>query len=395
MENKFSGGSMRIALIIALFPPKWLAGTEIATYNLAKHLAKQAHEVHVITSLDENLPSNSMIDGFNVHRIKCPQFRIVKHNSGVERPKIRVYAAFIFFVKTMVALHELNPDIIHVQGIDIGIIGFFSKFILRKPYGVWGRGDDVYLPWPFKGFISKMVLRSALVAISLTDDMKNKMCDLHEREIIMIPNGIDIDMFTGLSKFESRNMLHLSQNEKILLFVGRLQPIKGVKYLIDAMGHVNKRDSKIKLLVVGFGAEFNDLNTKVENLSLSNNIILVGEVPYEKISIYMAAADVFVLPSLSEGFPGTLLEAMASSLPVITTNVAGLPEIIKDGINGFIVEPANSMEIATKVLKLFENPKLINYMGCNNKINSIDYGWDVICNKFITVYKKQLSKEDL
>ena len=308
---------MRIAIMVTLFPPKWLAGTEIATYNIAKYLAKRGHEVHVITSLDEGLPKESIEEGFCVHRIFWR--------------KIRFIGIMSFWMKIFGLLKSVNPDIIHVQSVGIGIPAFLSKKILKKPYVVYGRGSEIYLPWMFKDPISKLTLKNADAVIALTEDMKKEIKKKHSREVFVIPNGIDLERFKDLSRATIRKRLKIEDEVKIIIFVGSLRPVKGVRYLIEAMRVIRDKDNNIKLLLVGDGEEREYLEKLVEDLDLEKCVRFIGRVQNEEVPGYMAATDVFVLPSLSEGFPVAVVEAMGSGLPIIATKVGGLPEIIKNG----------------------------------------------------------------
>jgi glycosyltransferase involved in cell wall biosynthesis len=112
----------------------------------------------------------------------------------------------------------------------------------------------------------------------------------------------------------------------------------------------------------------------------------VGKVPHDEIPAYMASADVFVLPSLSEGFGIAALEAMAMGLPIIATKVGGLLEIIKDGENGFLVEPRNPVEIAEKCVLLLTNDDLRASISRNNREKAKDYSWEKVIERLEKVY---------
>jgi len=367
---------MRIAITIPLFPPKWLAGTEIATYNIAKHLARRGHEVHVITALDKGLPKESMEEGFYVHRIFWR--------------KIRFVGVISFWAKVFLILRKVNPDIIHAQSIGICIPAFIAKKLLRKPYVVWGQGSDVYLPGKFIKSISKLVLKNANTVIALTEDMKREMQKIYSRDVSVIPNGIDLNNFKSVSRKKARSKLQIKEDEKIILFVGTLRPVKGVRYLIEAMSGINQECPKVKLLLVGDGVDMPYLKRIVKHLNLKEFVTFVGKVPNENVSQYMAASDIFVLPSLSESFGIVNLEAMTFGLPIVATRVGGLPEIIKDGANGFLVEPKNPRQIAEKILLLLEDNELKEIISKNNKNKAKDYGWGGVVGKLEEVYRKLL-----
>jgi N-acetyl-alpha-D-glucosaminyl L-malate synthase BshA len=364
---------VKIVIVVLFFPPKWLAGTEIATYNIAKYLAKKGHEVHVITSLDKGLPKESFKDGFYVHRIKFL--------------KIKFLGIAIFWLQALLLLKRLNPDIVHGQDMGMAIVGFLSKCILKKPYVTYGRGTDIYFPKPFKKSISKLILKNADAAIALTNDMKRKMQETYSKDVFVIPNGIEPERFYRTQGDEIRVKLEIKVNQKLILFVGRLHPVKGVKYLIKAMDIVRQKNNA-KLILVGKGPEENSLKTLVKQMHLEDYVKFIGQVPNEQIPSLYAAADILVLPSLSEGFPVTVLEAMASGLPIIATRVGGLPEVIEEGRNGFLVEPKNPKQIAEKILLLLENNKLRENISKNNIRKAMSYSWQNVVQQLENVYRK-------
>lgn len=359
---------MKVTILVAGFPPRWTAGTEIATYNIAKHLAKRGHEVHIITSLDEELPRKSTEEGFYVHRIQ------------------RSELPMSFSIKALLEEMKINSDIIHAQGMYMGFPAYLIKKILGRPYVIWSRGSDVYLPWKYKNLTSKVILRNTDVAIALTEDMRREMRRIYERDVLVLPNGIDSGNFDHLSKEDCRKSLKIQENERIILFVGGLRQVKGARYLIEAMKIITDKYKNTRLLVIGDGNERGYLEDLVKRLDLQKYVTFIGKVPNERIPEYMVASDIFVLPSLSEGFPVTVLEAMASGLPVVTTDVRGLPEIVKEGENGFLVKPEDPREISKKVLLILRSNELRERLSNYNKEKSKQYSWESVVTRLEDVY---------
>ena len=371
---------MKIAITVPLFPPKWLAGTEIATYNIAKHLARKGHEVHVITSLDKGLPRESMENGFYVHRIFWRNIRFIGIMS--------------FWAKIFWCLKTIKPDIVHVQSVGMGIPGLLAKTFLKKPFVVYGRGSEVYLHSTFKNTLSKLVLKNAGDVIALTEDMKNEMQKFCDRDILVIPNGIDLEVFKDLSRETARTRLKIGANASVILFIGRLHSVKGVRYLIKSIKIVKNKNRDVRLFLVGDGEERIYLENLVKDLVLDDYVRFIGAVPNEEVPEYMVAADVFVLPSLSEGFPVVILEAMASGLAIITSRVGGLPEIIKNKENGFLVEPKNPEEIAERILLLLEDDALREEISRNNLKIVGEYTWESVVGRLERVYREHLYTSD-
>jgi len=357
---------MKIAILVGLFPPKWLAGTEIATYNLADHLARRGHEVHVITSHDAGLPELSEESGFSVHRIAWP--------------KIRFIGIVAFWAKICLEIQTIKPDVFHAQSLLCGIPAVVAKKFLKIPYVVWGQGSDIYLPGRFTRMTSKSILQNADAVLALTEDMKQKMREICDRDISVVPNGID------LKRFEISSGEKKEGSAKTIIFVGRLHPVKGVQYLIEAMATVHQQMPNVKLVIVGDGVERARLEELTERLNLNDCIQFAGQVSQESIPRLMHQADVFVLSSLSEGLPVVILEAMAAGLPIVATKVGGIPDIVEEGVNGYLVNAKNPEEIADRLLILLQDDEMWEEISANNREKAEQYTWDKVTGTVEGIY---------
>jgi glycosyltransferase involved in cell wall biosynthesis len=359
---------MKIAIYVMLFPPLAFAGTEVATYNIASYLAARGHEVHVFTMSGKGMKGDSQENGFNIHRNYYP--------------KIRLLGGVIYFMKTLLLIHKIDPEIILGQSTYCG----FGSLLSGKPYVVWGQGSDIYLPTAFDKIYMKTILKNADALIALTEDMKREMEKLSHRNINVIPNGICIKNFENLSKDKIRNDLKINREQIIILFVGTLRPVKGLKYLLKAFKSIIEAGFNVALVLVGDGVERDQLQRMTIDLNMHQQVYFIGSVSNSLVPEYMAGADIFVLPSLSEGFPVVLLEAMASGLPIISTNVRGIPEIIEDGVNGFIVEPKNPRQIAEKLTILLSSPEMRSTIAKNNIEKAKRYTWRQVIDKLESLF---------
>ena len=368
---------MKIAILVTHFPPKWIAGTEVATYNIAKYLAKRGHEIHVITRYSKELPRFEEKDGFYIHRIWYLDF-----------PILSFFTHLFFFFAEIFKIRK-NLSIIHGQMISpCGLLAIIAGKYLQKPSITYTRGSDVYRASKlFKITIGKFVLKKSDVIIALTEDMKKEIEKICDREVFVIPNGIDLRNFEKLSKENIRKKLEIANEEEIIIFVGTLRSVKGVKYLIKAMEIIIQKNIDTRLMLVGDGEDRESLEKLVKELDLEKYVSFVGIVPNKKVPEYMVASDIFVLPSLSESFGIVNLEAMASGLPIVATKVGGLAEIIKDGENGFLVEPKNSKEIAEKVLLLLEDEEMRERISRNNKESVKKYSWESVVERLEEIYR--------
>ncbi len=371
---------MKIAILVNGLPPQLLGGTEIATGEIAKQLARLGHEVHVITCVNSGVTKYDIEQGFYVHHAKSIGIPILDSITN--------------FINTLLIVRRINPDIMHAQMVLLGFHVWLIKKLLKKPYVIYGRGSDIYiyLSPRLRKLLAKLALTDADAVIALTNDMKQALQKLHRREVILIPNGVDIDKFSTLSREEARSKFNIKDNERMLIFVGRLTPIKGVRFLIKAMALIRQQHLGVRLLIVGDGEERQNLEELADKLNLKKWVSFLGQTPSERIPEYMVASDIFVLPSLSEGFPLTILEAMASGLPIVTTRVRGLPEIVKDGENGFLVEPQNPGQIAERVLLILSDDALRERMAKNNWQQAKQYSWQNVAKSLEEIYSRVTQK---
>lgn len=365
---------MKVAILVSMFPPKKIGGVEIASQNIAKCLAKENHEVHVITSFDDGLLKESSGDNYFVHRISYP--------------KIRVFGVLIFWLKCFLMIRKINPELTHSQTVQMGMPSFLAKIFCRIPYVVYCHGSEIYLPWRFKKNISKWVLQNAKAVIVLSKDMKKRveLLGLNINDIFIIPNGINLEDFDVISKDETRDKIGINKSDDVILFVGTLKSVKGIRYLLEAINIIKNNGLSPTLLIVGEGDERKYLEKISVNFGIVNNVKFVGGKCNKEVFEYMAAADMLILPSISEGLPIVILEAMASGLPVVATKVGGIQDIINDGENGILIDSMDPKQIADSIIFLLSNDDRRGTMSYNNRKKAQKYSWVQITKKIISVY---------
>jgi glycosyltransferase involved in cell wall biosynthesis len=279
-------------------------------------------------------------------------------------------------------LKKIDPHIVHVQGFWMGSCGLVGKKLLKKPYVVWSQG---HIPLGRK-CVTTIVLRDADAVIALSDHMKEELQRMWPRDISIIPNGIDLQRFETVSQEAARSRLGIGADERIVLYVGRLDSVKGLPYLVEAINLVKQREPRAHLVLVGDGPEREKLELLVDSLGVSKYVRFVGRVEPEGVPVYLAAGDVFVLPSVREGFGIVILEAMAAELPIVATNVGGIPSIIENETNGFLVEPQDAAQIADKVSLILNSPQMKFNLSKNNREKVQKYSWDSSITALEKVY---------
>lgn len=187
----------------------------------------------------------------------------------------------------------------------------------------------------------------------------------------------------SLAKEISKQELNLSG--KIILSVGRLAPWKGFATLINLMPKLLEVDKDLKLVIVGDGPEMANLQELVNKKPLAQNVILTGRKKQEEMGAYYSAADIFILNTGYEGLSHTLLEALSYNLPVITTNIGGNPEVIKDNVNGLLVEYENSEQIFSAIKKILDNPELAGNFVKNGQEALSQFSFNKMIEEYLSV----------
>jgi len=291
-------------------------------------------------------------------------------------------------------------DIVHVQASG-GIFGFMpalftiiTKKLFKLNFKVlmtfhYSKTEQFVKKWPkFFRYAFKNIDILFLVSEKQFETILKNLNGLHyaKNKIIVIKNGFDSKKFFPIEKTIARKMLGIPKDVKVILTVGNLVKEKGHKYLIHAMKKVVNEKQNLLCFIIGRGPLKEELEKIIKNLGLENNIKLLGFVPDDKINLWMNAADIFVLPSLSEGNPTVMFEALACGKPFVGTRVGGVPEIITSEDYGLLCELANPDDLAEKILialeKEWDREKIRKYAE--------QFTWDNIAKKVVEVYEEVL-----
>ena len=213
---------------------------------------------------------------------------------------------------------------------------------------------------------------------------------LSQDKVLYMPNPVDSSFFIPRNKENAKRYLGLDSDKKYILFVGRLlNDHKGITYLLDAFKEISKIYDDVHLLIVGIGPDEKYLMKYCKTKKIPN-INFTGWIKLRKnLSYFYGASEFFVCPSIDEAFGLVNLEAMASGIPVIGTNVGGIKDIIIDGKTGFLVPPKDSKALFEKMLILLEDKKLSESMGEASRKRVEDYfSCDVIGKKLYNVFEE-------
>jgi len=332
-----------IAQLTKYYPPH-LGGMESHIQGISEELAKEGLQVKVYTS---NIPlgeKKELVGGVEVYR----------SGSWFTLSNDPFTPGLLF------QLLGGEYDLIHVHLPDPfnGLFAYIASCSKNKPLVVTYHADIIKNKWFEKILyqlykpIQHLILRRAsrIIATSETYIDGSPVLKRFVDEIDVVPNFVDHQRFNPKTDSSKIREKHNLGNKKTVLFLGRLVPYKGIKYLIEAFQGIQDAI----LLIVGDGPLREEL---CEQASGVKNIVFVHDVPGKELPQYYAACDLFILPSVTrqEAFGITLIEAMASGKPCITTNISGMPYVVGDC--GVKVEPANPKSLSEAIQKLLINKK--------------------------------------
>lgn len=242
-----------------------------------------------------------------------------------------------------------------------------------------------------KIFINTWKKANKIIRVRRSDLLAFTSVQIPIQNVTSIPNGYDSKKFHPIDTQRCREALYLPENKYILLNVGNLYgEVKGHKYLIEAMYRIVKDREDILCVIVGEGKLRNAIEGQIRSLELEKYVKLIGKKPHDEISLWINACDLFVLPSLNEGNPTVLPEVLGCGKPFVGTRVGGVPEIITSEDYGLLVDPADSEDLAEKILvaldREWDREKILAYAE--------QYTWENIAGKTVGVYEQVLSLED-
>lgn len=386
---------MNILIISHFFPPH-KGGVEIASYYTAKHLTKRGHKVVVLTSkYEKSLPKFQKIDGFLIYRFKSfhpPEIKGIPQSSN-----FGIIPKAILKLKKIIIKYQIQ--IIHAEGRFFPItffVALLNKFIFKLPMYVTAQGRleigiTNLLEFLIDIFITKFLYQKMNKIICVSDSLKKRLLSfkINPKKLTVIPNGVDISIFKAniSSNFLNKYLIN-KQNAKKVVFVGRLDPQKGVEFLIRSIPHIIKKYNEVHFIILGNGNLELKLKKLVKGLKIQSYVTFLNMIPLEKMAEFYASADIFCLPSLHEGFPLSLAEALSMGLVIVASATEGIPEAILEDKNGFLVEPGNVNSLVKKLLKALRlsDEQIRGISERNINLAKDKYSWKILVKKIEDVY---------
>jgi glycosyltransferase involved in cell wall biosynthesis len=397
---------MKIGVITSAYPEFPDDPHGIFVHRLMREVSNQGHDVHILAPYTGGKTEFNLegvhVEKFNYFYPKRYQ-RLAGRSGMIDNVKEGFFVklqflSFIFF-NVVNSCWKLNDvDIVHVQWpIPNGLGALFLKKLYKIDYINTVHGEEVYLSKRYHTTpIIKLLVNNSLKTITNSTATLKACLDegFQKDKLERIPFGVDTNFFRPINVDKDKKTFQI-------LTVGYLIERKGFKYLIEAMKEVLKKHENVKLKIVGSGPLEKPIKKLIKELKLESTIEIISNVPDDGLLELYNLSDLFVLPSIvdtegnTEGLGVVLLEAMACKLPVIGSNIGGIPDIVHDGVNGFLVPEKDSEKISIAIMKLIEN----HDMRENFAINGYEmvkgyFSWDLIAKEYINIYSTILKEHE-
>jgi N-acetyl-alpha-D-glucosaminyl L-malate synthase BshA len=332
-----------------------VGGSGIIATELGKRLAVRGHRVHVLSS-DMPVRFGDYQPGLSFHRVETPSYPLFR-----EPHYLLSLANKIVHVS-----RDERLDIVHAHyAIPHATAGYLARQILEQTYHervprliTTLHGTDITLLGNDRSY-SEIVAFSIQQSDGVTTVSESLKADTYRelgisRDIRVIPNFLDCAAYRRRDVADLRSKL-APDGEKLVIHVSNIRPVKRVPMVVELFARVRKT-VKAKLLIVGDGPDLSEASHLARTLGVMDEVLLLGE--QDQVVPLLSASDVFLLPSSQESFGLAALEAMACGVPVVASRVGGLPEVVEDGVTGFLHEPDDLPGMAESVRRILTEPAL-------------------------------------
>lgn len=378
--------SKKILILTTAYKP-FIGGSEIAIEEITKRLPNIFFDI-VTPRFKKNLPGYEKAGNISIHR--------VGRGNIFDKFFFPIFGA----IKAKQILKTYSDKIAHAyQASYAAGAGWFLKVFSRKVkfFLTLQEGENLNKQNFLKRVLRSVIIRSADVITVISNYLKAYAAKINkDAKIFVIPNGVDLVKFNVEKKknnAEARKNIGVERGAKVIITASRLVPKNGIADLIEAFAILEKqkKNNELRLLIVGQGTLENILKSKVKKLGLSESVIMTGGVSHNEIANYFAIADVFVRPSYSEGLGNAFLEAMAMEVPIIGTQVGGIPDFLEDGETGLFCKIGDPNDLADKINQILENQELAQHLAAKGlALIKQKYDWGNISREFLKVYEQRV-----
>ncbi|WP_299415593.1 glycosyltransferase [Acaryochloris sp. IP29b_bin.148] len=323
-------------------------GASIHTQRWVNSLSDIGHEVILVSP---NTTPAGAIKVANVIDDFYPKFN-----------RISCYLGCLSRINSVV--HRLKPDILHAH--YASGYGFLGRRCNYHPFLISVWGSDIF-DFPKKSILHQHLLTANLNCADYVASTSHVMAQethkyLKNKEIHITPFGVNTNYFKSSSPLNQS-----SDGDLVMGSIKSLEPIYGMTKLVQAFISLSARYSKLRLLIIGSGSQYDLLNSMIQQAELSNRATILSSVPHDLVPQYLSQIDIFVVPSYQESFGVAALEASSCTVPVIASDVGGLPEVVVNESTGFLVDPDDVNALIQKLTVLIQQPALRREFGLRGR----------------------------
>lgn len=402
---------------LATLGGKDTGGMNVYVHELTRHLGQAGVHVDVFTrSQDEHVPHVLHNLGYGNRVVHIP--------AGPEHPLpkkdlVEFIPTFTEGIQQFAAQKGIHYDLVHshywMSGIaaeklktdwQIPMVHMFHTLVMMKNR-IARSPEEMEGEYRLDG--EKRVLQAADQVIAATLAEQSQLEFLYKansRKLTVIPPGVDTARFYPIPQDEARAVIDVPANKRMLLYVGRIEPLKGVDTLLRAISSMqNEWESAcapFSLVIIGgdpdasqqdMTSEMTRLQIMAHDLNIKDVVLFLGKRSQESLPYYYSAADVVVVPSHYESFGMVALEAMACGTPVVASQVGGLAFLVQDGITGFVVPDGEPDLLGQRLARLICDAELREKLGYQGAVVAQSYSWEKITAQIIQVYERMLAKQ--
>lgn len=389
---------MKILMLSWEYPPRIVGGISRVVHDLSKRLIKDGHDVYVITYREGECPEFEDDKGVKVYRVDNYMINPNNFVDWIMQLNFNMLAKANEIIASGVKF-----DVIHAHD---WLVTYSAK-TLKASYNIplvstihateCGRNKGIYdetqryindAEWLLTYESSEVIVNSNYMKSEL-----QRLFHLPFDKINVIPNGVNLTTFNGVEKDYSFRRNYAMDNEKIILYMGRLVNEKGVQHLIDAMPKILSNYNDAKLVIAGKGAMLNEFKEKVKFLGIENKVYFAGYLNEKQVVKMYRCSDIAVFPSTYEPFGIVALEAMLAGVPTVVSDIGGLNEIVEHGVNGMKSYAGNANSISDSIISLLYNPELCDKVVKNARIKvKNEYNWNKLAQDTHFAYQKAICK---
>ena len=361
---------MNILIISPNLYPCLIGGMEIFNYYFAKNLS--------------NFYNISILTNCNLSQSKKAQYIKINKNNSVISMYLNIFIKLMSFrkkVNLLIFPYTSNSPLIYPV--------FLAHLLFKIPYVIVIHGGGMY-PWN-PVFFQKKFFMNANDIVAVSKPIKKEYEKRTGRSIKLIPPLIPFEIENS-SKIELRDHYNFGCDDKIIICIGSIKEIKGSNILLEAFLKLDidfVKDNNLKMVYVGDGPLKSKLEEKIQEECMEEYVKFLGKLPHSDVKKIYKMGDIYVIPSLFEGMPISLLEAMFNSLPIIGANVTGINDIIKHEMNGLLFDINNPLDLANLIKYMVSNEKKCLELG-NQAKESYDnrFNYSNMIEEYVKIFNE-------